>query len=326
MAQQMFRLPASHRHSATKGGDSVPGGFKPKAPVLKRNTSRASILASAAIQQAKKQRPFRSPSEEFLRQIAYDSLAAYFACDRPSGSMRLSKLLKVESVQTVETAVQEVQDVLKTKVEELSSGPFIKLPKMRNILFEAAKQTVAAIAARLPFRLPSPDLVDMVAGAVAKTRWPSKTIKHFDRVLLTYCGACLGFSGRDVVQRYLHDHIRRNLESLKSGLYIRMTELYEIMDGWAKEEVGRIEDLLINYAEHGKPLPKNQSPRGFDVIEIVIRYGRTRRCYLIVEQDTDKLCIKALKSSAKYRRNQRKRFNRNARSFCNVPKLHRNRR
>jgi|GEM_PF-3509919 len=326
MAQQMFRLPASHRRAATKGGDNIPGGFKPRLPVLRRNASKASVMAAAAIQQVKQRRPFRRPAEEILRQIAHDALAAWFACDGPSGSMRLAKILKAESVRDAQAAEQEVFTALLAGVEELSSGPFIKISKLRNILAETARQTVAVIAVRLPFRLPPPEMVDMVAAAVAKTRWPSKTIKHFDRVLLTYCAACLGYSGRDVVQRYLHDHIRRNLESLNNGPYIRTTELYEIMDRWAQEEVFRIEDLLVNYAEHGKALPKNQSPRGFDVIEIVIRYGRTRRCYLIVEQSFGKLFIKALKSSAKYKRNQRKRFNRNARSFCNVPKNKRHRR
>lgn len=324
MFQDPFRLPVSHRHTASRGGDNIPGGFKPKAPVLKRNTSRSSILASAAIRQAKQRRPFRRPTEEILQQIAHDALAVWFACDCPSGSMRLAKILKAEAGQDCASAEQEVLLALKAKVEEMSSGPFVKIATLRNILTETARQVVEAIARRLPFRPPSSDLVDQVAAVAAKARRPSKSIQRFDRVLLTYCAACLGYSGRDVLQRYLHDHLRRNVETLKGGTYVRTTEMIEIMERWVREEVSRIEDLLIDYAKYGKALPKNQSPRGLDVIEIVIRHGRTRRCYLIVEKlPIGKLRIKALKSSGKYRRNQRKRFNRNARSFCNQPKSNR---
>lgn len=320
MSQTSFRHPVSQRRSAPQP-DKVPGGLKPAGLVLKRNTSRASAMASSAIRRASKIKPFRKPNDEILLQIAHDALAEWFGHDGSAGAMRLNKILRNIQSDEQETPEQEIHAALKAKVVELAEGPFMKAVSLRNLLSDVARQTIRHIAARLPFRTPSAEWVDKIAADAANTRRHSKQIERFDRVLRTYCAACLGYSGRDVVQRYLHDQLRRRMEKLKDGAYIRMPDLLEMLEAWAEEEVMAIEAYLVKQATYGKILTKNQLSSGYEVIEVVIRYQRTRSCFLVVDRsDSDKVNIKALKSSGKYRRNLRKRFYRNARSYSNLPK------
>jgi len=277
-------------------------------PRLQIHMSREAAQAAAAIKAAKAQRPFKKPSEDALKEIAQVAVFNLLGPELPPWS---------DSVE------EAVLGALKAEVEKFVGGKYMRAKAIRELLMQAAKRHLDKTEPQMRFQPASDEMVNIIASMVAQRRRPSAHISNLNRVLNVYCAACLGYTGKGVVATYLFLQLQRRMEKMKNGPYVRMGRLYETLEIGAEEELSAIETLLTEVARSsggGRKLRKWESPRGYEAYEVTIRYKRMRKCYLIVDSSTGQPHVVALKDAHDFRRNLRKRFNRNAeRSYSNVP-------
>lgn len=310
MSKGQFRLPVNQRRVAVKGQGTGHMRANANRPVIKKNESKAAIMAAIAIKAAKAQRPFKRPSLDLIKDIVQVAVYNLLGPDLPPWSNEVEK---------------ELVEKLKLVVDQMAGGHFMRLRAVREVLMQAANRSLSEMEPLMPFQAAPDAIVERITKVAAKRRRSASRFKDFTRSLLAYCEACLRFTGKSAVRTYLFIYLQRRMEGLKDQRYVRMPMLRDMLEVWIEEEIGRIENLLIQVAEGqggGHKLHKRESPRGNIVYELIVRFQSTRKCYLIAEETPKgKRRIVALKTQKDYRRNVRKRFNRNARNtFANLPR------
>lgn len=310
MSPTIQRLPVGQRRAMFKPPSGRRLGSAPGRPKLQAHMSREAAMVAAVIESVKKPVPFRRPPVQEVRDAAAIATMNLLGPDLPTWAAESEK---------------ELFEHLKVFLDGMAGTRFLRIRAIRELMSQEAKRyLIEEMEPQLPFAPAREEVLRQITDVAAQRRRSSSRVSKFLRAVQTYCAACLGYTGPKVVHEYLYLQVQRRMEQLKTGRYIRMAQLYDKLEEWAEEEIYAIEDLLVEAAEGrggGRKLRKWDSPRGYVAYELTIRYQRTRKCYLIVEEQFgEKPTVVALKAPREFRRNLRKRFNRNARNkYSNLP-------